>query len=136
MYCVYGNSSLYISTEIRYTEEVHYWEGPLSEVPLYTQSSLECKCNYRRGSLLHESFSQCAIGDFAACTFSQLNTNEQSIAPTLYIPLSIYSQREVMYVKHNNYHKACGAGMQSSGKLFWACYVAFISRAYCTDSII
>ena len=23
------------STEVHYTEEVRYWEGPLSEVPLY-----------------------------------------------------------------------------------------------------
>ena len=25
------------STVVRYSEEVRYWEGPLSEVPLYTQ---------------------------------------------------------------------------------------------------
>ena len=33
MYCIYGNSSWYIV--VRYTEDVRYWEGPLSEVPLY-----------------------------------------------------------------------------------------------------
>ena len=28
------------STEVRYMEDVRYWEGPLSEVPLY----VSCKC--------------------------------------------------------------------------------------------
>ena len=38
MYCVYGNSSWYIHIHmvVRNTkEEVRYWEGPLSEVPLF-----------------------------------------------------------------------------------------------------
>ena len=34
MYCVYVNSSR-TSTVLRYLEEVSYWEGALSEVPLY-----------------------------------------------------------------------------------------------------
>ena len=33
MYCVYG-IAVGTSTEIRYTKEFRYWEGPLSEVPL------------------------------------------------------------------------------------------------------
>ena len=28
------------STEVRYTEDVRYWEGPLSEVPLYRVLSI------------------------------------------------------------------------------------------------
>ena len=38
MYCIYGKS---IFTIVRYTEHVRYWEGPLSEVPLYTHSVIE-----------------------------------------------------------------------------------------------
>ena len=37
MYCIYGNSSWYNNTytTVRYSEEVRYWEGALSEVPQY-----------------------------------------------------------------------------------------------------
>ena len=34
MFWVYG-IAVGTSTVVRYTEEVHYWEGPLSEVALY-----------------------------------------------------------------------------------------------------
>ena len=29
------------STGVRYTEKVRYWEGPLSEVPLYTVHKID-----------------------------------------------------------------------------------------------
>ena len=35
MYCVYG-IAVGTSTVVRYSEEVRYWEGPLSEVLLYS----------------------------------------------------------------------------------------------------
>ena len=39
MYYVYGNSSWYIHGGPLFGE-VRYWEGPLSEVPLYTSAGV------------------------------------------------------------------------------------------------
>ena len=55
MYCVYGNSSWY---NVRYTEEVRigpYWEGALSEVPLYIPYvNFELKTTMLSGSVNYE----------------------------------------------------------------------------------
>ena len=50
MYCVYAVARL-----VRYTEKVRYWEGPLSEVPLYTHCTIACMLSLPSPSLSSSS---------------------------------------------------------------------------------